>query len=128
MKDSNDNIDQLIKQALTEEESEYLEKLNKEQNVFEELLVSFQGKRKWLSIYIYIITLIFFGLSIYSLVQFLSVEEIRTMLLWGAATGGALLIVTMLKMWFWMQMDRNAIIREIKRLELQVASLNKKKE
>ena len=128
MKDSNDNIDQLIKQALTEEESEYLEKLNKEQNVFEELLVSFQGKRKWLSIYIYIITLIFFGLSIYSLVQFLSVEEIRTMLLWGAATGGALLIVTMLKMWFWMQMDRNAIIREIKRLELQIASLNKKKE
>ena len=128
MKDSNDNIDQLIKQALTEEESEYLEKLNKEQNVFEELLVSFQGKRKWLSIYIYIITLIFFGLSIYSLVQFLSVEEIRTMLLWGAATCGALLIVTMLKMWFWMQMDRNAIIREIKRLELQIASLNKKKE
>ena len=28
-----------------------------------------------------------------------------------------------MKMWYWMQMNRNALAREIKRLELQVATL-----
>jgi hypothetical protein len=31
--------------------------------------------------------------------------------------------VSMMKMFAWMQMDKNAILREIKRLELQVSSL-----
>jgi hypothetical protein len=127
MKESDVNIDELIKQALSEEESEHLERLSKEQNVFEELLASFQGSRKWLSVYVTVVIFVFFAISIYSLVQFLSVEGIREMLLWGAAMGGSLLIVTMLKVWYWMQMDRNAIIRELKRLELQVASLKNNK-
>jgi hypothetical protein len=125
MKNSEVDIDELIKQALTEEESEHLKLLHKEQNVFEELLASFEGTRKWLSVYVTVVIFVVFGLSIYSLVQFLSVEGTREMILWGAATGGSLLIVTMLKVWYWMQMDRNAIIREIKRLELQIAALKK---
>ena len=125
MKDSVENIDVLIKQALTEEESEYLEKLSKEQNIFEELLTSFQGSRRWLSVYVFIIILIFFAISIYSLVQFVSVEDVRQMLLWGAAMGGSLLMVMALKMWYWMQMDKNSLTREIKRLELQITAIHK---
>ena len=127
MKETDVNIDELIKQALSEEESEHLERLSREQNVFEELLASFQGRRKWLSVYVTVVIFIFFGISIYSLIQFVTVTGAREMILWGAATGGALLIVTMLKVWYWMQMDRNAIIRELKRLELQIAVLNSKK-
>jgi hypothetical protein len=126
MKHTEVDIDELIKQALSEEESEHLERLSKEQNIFEELLASFHGSRKWLSVYVTVVIFVVFGLSIYSLVQFLSVEGVREMMLWGAAMGGSLLIVTMLKVWYWMQMDRNAIIREIKRLELQIATLKKK--
>ena len=125
MKDSVENIDVLIKQALTEEESEYLEKLSKEQNIFEELLTSFQGSRRWLSVYVLIIILIFFAISIYSLVQFVSVEDVRQMLLWGAAMGGSLLMVMALKIWYWMQMDKNSLTREIKRLELQITAIHK---
>jgi len=125
MKDSVENIDALIKQALTEEESEYLEKLSKEQNIFEELLTSFQGSRRWLSVYVFIIILIFFAISIYSLVQFVSVEDVRQMLLWGAAMGGSLLMVMALKIWYWMQMDKNSLTREIKRLELQITAIHK---
>lgn len=127
MKESEVNIDDLIKQALSDEESEHLERLTKERNVFEELLASFQGSRKWLSVYVTVVIFIFFAISIYSLVQFISVDTTREMLLWGAAMGGSLLIVTMLKVWYWMQMDRNAIIRELKRLELQVAALRNNK-
>ena len=30
---------------------------------------------------------------------------------------------TMIKVWFWMEIQKNAIVREIKRVELQVANL-----
>ena len=34
-------------------------------------------------------------------------------------------MITALKIWAWMQMDKNAIMREIKRLEFQVSVLVK---
>ena len=30
-----------------------------------------------------------------------------------------------LKIWFWMEIQRNSVVREIKRLELQVANLSR---
>jgi hypothetical protein len=31
--------------------------------------------------------------------------------------------LALVKVWFWMELQKNAIVREVKRLELQVASL-----
>jgi hypothetical protein len=31
--------------------------------------------------------------------------------------------VAILKIWFWMEMHKNAVLREVKRLELQIARL-----
>jgi hypothetical protein len=128
MKEEKDNIDELIKQALSEEESEILERLGEEQSIFEQLLTNFQGKMKWMSMYIAFMILVFFILSIYCLVQFLNAEDIRMMMLWGAGMGASFLTVGMLKMWQWMQMDKNTLMREIKRLEIHIAALHKNKD
>jgi len=125
MKEEKDNIDELIKQALSEEESEILERLGEEQSIFEQLLTNFQGKMKWMSMYIAFMILVFFILSIYCLIEFLNAEDIRLMILWGAALGGSFFTVGLLKMWHWMQMDKNALMREIKRLEIHIAALHK---
>ena len=125
MNDKQENIDDLIKQALTEEESEILERLGEEQSIFEQLLSNFQGKMKWISMYVAFMILVFFILSIYCLVQFLNVEDLRLMMMWGAGMGASLLTVVMLKMWQWMQMDKNTLLREIKRLEFHLATINK---
>lgn len=45
------------------------------------------------------------------------------MLRWGAATALALAGVLLVKVWFWLELQKNAIVREVKRLELQVASV-----
>ena len=124
MKNERENIDDLIKQALSEEESEILERLGEEQSVFEQLLSNFQGKMKWMSMYIAFMILVFFLLSIYCLIEFLNADDIRLMILWGAGMGASFLTVGMLKMWQWMQMDKNALLREIKRLELHIAALH----
>ena len=45
------------------------------------------------------------------------------MLLWGGGAAIGLTALAMVKMWFWMELEKNAIVREVKRLELQVARL-----
>ena len=126
MKEVRDNIDEIIKKALTEEESEYLEKMG-EQSLMEEGLELFKGRRGWISIWIgFVIFTVFIG-SIYCAVQFFAVTETKELMIWGGGFFFGMFMVTALKIWAWMQMDRNAIIRELKRLELQIASLKTKK-
>lgn len=125
MKDYKEDIDQLIKETLTQEEATFYQELE-EQNVLQMILGLFQGKNKWIMILMNFMTLVFFGFFVYCAVQFFNTTETNELIKWG--TGGLvfLLGVSMLKVFAWMQMDKNAIIREVKRLELQVSSLSGK--
>ncbi|XMO85754.1 DUF6768 family protein [Algibacter sp. AS12] len=123
MKSDKESIDALIKETLTEEEAKFYEDLH-EQNVLEMIFGLFQGKNKWILIFMNLVTVIFFGLFIYCLVQFFNVETTKELLKWGLGSLVFLIGVSMLKVFVWMQMDKNAIIREVKRLELQVSSLS----
>ena len=126
MKNEFEKIDELIKEALTEEESKFYDKLD-EQNVFEMLGGLFQGKNKWIMILMNFVMLIVFGLLIYSVVQFFNTEVTNELIRWSSlAIITFLLIISMLKMFLWMQMDKNSIKREIKRMELQISTLSSK--
>ncbi|RZV54864.1 MAG: hypothetical protein EX254_11345, partial [Flavobacteriaceae bacterium] len=78
---------------------------------------------KWIIILMNIMTLVFFGLAVYCTVQFFDTEVTNDLIKWGIGGIVFLLAVSMMKIFAWMQMDKNALIREIKRLELQVSSL-----
>ncbi|MGB5417265.1 DUF6768 family protein [Algibacter sp.] len=123
MKSDKESIDKLIKDTLTEEESKFYDELD-EQNVLQMIFGLFRGKNKWLLILMNIMTLVFFGLFIYCLVQFFNSEITFEMIKWATGSIIFLLGVSMLKVFAWMQMDKNAIMRELKRLELQVSSLS----
>lgn len=125
MKTKKEDIDQLIKETLTEEEAKFYDDLD-EQNVFQMVWGLFEGKNKWIMYLMNLMTLVFFGLFIYCLVQFFNAEVTFDMIKWATGSVVFLLGVSMLKVFAWMQMDKNAIIREIKRLELQVLSLSGK--
>jgi len=53
-------------------------------------------------------------------------NQIAEMLRWGAVTWCAFMSVVMIKIWSWMRMESNRVIREIKRVELQVARMSAK--
>ncbi|WP_298494904.1 DUF6768 family protein [uncultured Algibacter sp.] len=125
MKSDKESIDKLIKETLTEEEAKFYENLD-EQNVIQMIGGLFQGKNKWLLVLMNLVTVIFFALFIYCLVQFFNVESTKELLKWALGSIIFLIGVSMLKVFAWMQMDKNAIIREIKRLELQLSSLSSK--
>lgn len=122
MKTNMEDIDKLIKETLTQEEAKFYDELD-EQNVFEMLGGLFTGKNSWIIYIMNIVTLLFFAGFIYCIVQFFGTDNTNEMIKW--ASGGFLSVMTvgMLKLFLWLQMDKNALLREIKRLEIQVSSL-----
>ena len=69
MKNNIEEIDQLIKEALTAEESKFYDSLE-EPNIFQMILGIFSGKNGWLMVIMSIVQVAFFGIFIYSAVQF----------------------------------------------------------
>jgi hypothetical protein len=125
MKTNMEDIDQLIKDTLSKEEAKFYDDLE-EQNVIDMIFSLFKGKNRWIMFMMNFMTLVFFGLFIYCLVQFFNEEDTKELLKWGFGSIVFLLGVSMLKLFAWMQMDKNALLREIKRLEIQVSSLSSK--
>ena len=124
MKTKMEDIDKLIKETLTEEEAKFYDELD-EQNVFQMLGGLFKGKNSWLLIIMNIITAIAFGLLIGGLIQTFDVEETNDLILWVTGVFFCFMMIGMLKIFAWMQIHRNALTREIKRLEIQVSSLSR---
>jgi len=120
-----EDIDKLIKETLTEEESKFYDELD-EQGLWGSIGSIFNGKLGWLVLIMNIINLVAFGMLVYCLIQFFTVTETNEMLKWGLGILISFMFNAMIKLYAWMQMDKRAILREMKRLELQVSSLASK--
>ena len=125
MKNKMEEIDDLIKETLTKEEAAFYDSLD-EQNLLEMVGGLFKTKQRWLIILMNIVQVISFGLFIYCTIQFFEVEETNELIKWGAGGFMFLMMSTFMKLFSWMQMDKYAILREMKRLELQIASVANK--
>ena len=125
MNKTDKEIDALIHEALNKEEAEYFDKLG-EQNVPQMLGGLFRGKNSWLNYYVLFFQLGIFGVSIWTLTEFLAAEEVMARMEWMFYTLVGWISLAMLKQWSWNQMDKNDLKREIKRLEYQISLLRPK--
>jgi len=120
-----EKIDQLIKEALTEEEVEFYDNLD-EQNVFQMLGGVFKGKNRWIMVVMNLAMLLIFIFLIICVVRFFSTDITNELIKWSIAGMICINAISLLKLFTWMQMDKNSIKRELKRLELQVSNLASK--
>ncbi|MCL6296011.1 DUF6768 family protein [Jejuia spongiicola] len=125
MKNNIEDIDKLIKETLTQEETKFYDDLD-EQNPLQMVGGLFQGKLKWFMILVNIVMIAWFALFVYCTIQFFKVETTSELIKWAAIGFFSMMVIGMLKLFSWMQMDKNAIMRELKRLELQISSLHHK--
>jgi len=125
MKTNNDEIDRIIKETLTNEEAEFYDELD-EQSLLQMLGGLFKSKHSWLIVIMNIVNIVMFIFSIYCVIQFLNTDITNELIKWASAGFICWTSIAMIKLFIWMQMDKNAILRELKRLELQVASLASK--
>ena len=123
MKTKMEDIDKLIKETLTQEETKFYDELE-EQNVFQMILGLFSGKNKWIIVLMNLVSVIFFIMFIYCVVQFFSTDVTNELITWSIGGLICFSTVSLLKLFAWMQMDKNALLREIKRLEIQISSMS----
>jgi hypothetical protein len=125
MKNNMEEIDKLIKETLTQEEAIFYDNLE-EEGLFSSIRGLFKGKLKWVIYMMIFVNFIILGCFIYSVMQFLEAQEIKEIIKWASASFMCVLMMSMLKLFSWMQMNKNALLREIKRLELLISSISTK--
>jgi hypothetical protein len=117
------HIDEAIRRAISPDDMRALDAMSREEPILVQAMKAFEHQERWVAVVGWLGGFGLFAAVVWCGVQFARAEDLRTMMLWGAAGGVALVGVAMIKLWFFMEMQKNSIIREVKRLELQLASL-----
>ena len=123
MENNIEEIDKLIKETLTKEESKFYEGLE-EQGLLGMVKGLFKGKLKWVIVLMITVNFIIIGAFIYTAIQFFEATTTFELIKWAVAGFMCMMMVSMLKLFSWMQMNKNALMREIKRLELLISSIH----
>jgi hypothetical protein len=114
------DIDEKIQAALRRDTAD--DSLTGEPNLAEEVLAAFRGRHRWLSTLLVVFNLAAFAGLVLAVVRFLDTTDVATQLRWGGLGLVLLLVVTMLKIWFWLEIFTNRVLREVKRVELLLVS------
>lgn len=118
-----DDLDHKIQNALNDENAKLLGKPNDELRIDQLMISTFRSRNWFVTAVAMLYTLVFLGLGILCAVRFFGTHETKSLLAWGFGFSFCMLAVAMLKMWFWMEMQRISVTREIKRVELLIARL-----
>lgn len=122
MKTHDQELDTLIRDALSAEDRALFDRLG-EPSLPKLITDTFRGRLRWMNALAILYTLVFFGLAIYCAVMVFQTEDVASMLRWGLGLLICIFFVAFLKLWFWLEIQRHALSREIKRVELAVAHL-----
>jgi len=116
-------IDDRIRRALSPADVQAYEALGREISPFGEAIGMFRSVHGG---YIWAVALTgaaFVAIGGYAGWRLMNTTDFRSMLGWALLAIFVILSLVLVKIWFWLEMQRNALVREIKRLELQIASL-----
>ncbi|MFC3077211.1 DUF6768 family protein [Phenylobacterium terrae] len=116
-------LDAAIRRTLSEEDARMFEQLDADAALHQQLLETFGGRLRWLNVAGWVAGFVLTGLVFLFGWRFWVAADLAEMLRWGAAAGLAAMGVALIKVWFWLQMQKNAVVRELKRVELQLAML-----
>ncbi len=114
------DIDQKIQTALRRETGG--DALIAEPNIAEEVIVAFRGRNRWLTTLVFIWSIVFFIGAVWAAVRFYGAENVTAQLRWGGLSLLFILMVSFIKVWVWLEMNTNRVLRELKRVELLLVS------
>jgi hypothetical protein len=116
-------IDEAIRRALSPADVQDYEALGGELSPIGEAFGMFRTSR---SGYIWAVAAAgaaFVAIGGYAGWRLLNATDVREMLGWSLLATFVMLTLALVKLWFWLEIQRNVLVREMKRLELQIASL-----
>lgn len=115
------NIDEKIKQVLDKESKEIDELMLEEKGVFGMLGASFKGGNRYWLMVVYFFGIVCGIAMAWTAYHFWVAEQEKQMIFYGVCFLAAMQAQLGLKLWGFMEMNRISTVREIKRVELQLA-------
>ncbi len=87
-------------------------------HITEEVITAFRGRHRVLMTFTLVYSLVIFGLAVWTGFKFYQAGTVTAQLQWGGLTVLLMMAVMFIKVWFWLEMQSNRIMRELKRVEL----------
>lgn len=118
------NLDKAIFESLSQEEQNFLAGLDEEPKFTDQAMGLLKGRYGFINWLSYILIILMTIVAVYALIRFFKVSpDIAGMLKWGGITAYCVAGGLVSKLWFAQHMQTNRVLRELKKLELQIASL-----
>lgn len=117
------DIDARIKEALEADEERFLDGQDHELPLLEQVRRSFRGRSRWLMVMVMVAMTGLMVFGGFALVRFFAAEDVREILSWSLAVTFVILGVMAMKIWYWMELSRLNVTREVKRVEIQMAQV-----
>ena len=119
---ANADLDRMIDEALNAEERELLSAIGEEPGYFTQAFDLFRGQLGWITWLMMIIQGIMFVVAVWMAIRFFNATDTLEALRWGLPSAVLVLMSGMMKLiTAWPSLQANRVIREVKRLELQMA-------
>ena len=116
----NNRIDEMIGQALTDEDRALLAR-HGEPGYFAQAFGLFRGPMAWVMWLGYFVGFACFIAAMYSLWRMTAAEEVLAAVKWGVGAAVLIQFTLLAKGYLGLRMESNRLLREIKRVELQVS-------
>ena len=115
------DIDQTLDDALQAEERDLLRRIGEEPGYLDQALSIFSGKTGWVSALLMVVQGVAFLGGAFMAWKFFQAADTLSALRWGMPSAVLLLTSLIIKMAMWPTIQANRVIRELRRLELQMA-------
>ena len=119
------NLDKAIHQSLSQEDQDFLARLDEEPPPWTQFTGIYKGKLGWtnrLGTIMLILTAIVLGYAIHRFFE-VAPDDIEDIFIWGGLSALCVVGIVGGKLRAAMHMQTNRVLRELKKLELQMASL-----
>jgi len=89
----------------------------------EQVTSMFHGRWRFINAIGMVVSLGLFVVGAFGVFRFIQAEDSLSAIRWGALALFGMGGVSYMKLWYWLELERHATTREIKRVELQLAHL-----
>lgn len=117
-------IDEKIRHGMSEDDRAFLATLESEPGVFQQMGAAFAGTMKAWTVFAVLLSLVFFGLAVWSAFAVFDSETPVEAIGWAGIGLAGFMATGFVKIWFWLRMNHLTLLREMKIIELRLESLN----
>ncbi len=112
-----------IRSALKTQAEKFAIEPDREPPMRSQIADAFRGRFRWLAWLAVFYRIVFLVVAVIAAIQFFRLDSTRELIACSTIFLMSILATVFIKLWYWMLLIKNSVIREIKRLELQVAEL-----